>query len=272
MIIGDFHTHTEFSTDSKAPVQAVLDAAVAKGLKTICITDHWDEDYPKEYQEGEKENFRFDMERYFQELDSLKEAYAEKIQLRIGVELGLQPHLGNFYKQLTGKYPFDFVIGSVHLVERKDPYFGELSQKYTDEQIYRKALEETIQNLAAVEDFDVLGHIDYVVRYGIHQDRDYSYERFQDELDEILKQLIVSGRGIELNTAGWKYGLNFCHPHPDVLKRYRELGGEIITVGSDSHNPEHVGYDFKKAEEMLKTCGFRYYTQFVNREPVFLKI
>lgn len=272
MITGDFHTHTEFSTDSETPVRTLLDAAVAKGLKTICITDHWDEDYPEEYGEPGKENFRFDMEQYFQELNSLKEEYKEKIQLRTGVEIGLQPHLGPFYKQMASQYPFDFVIGSVHLVERKDPYFRELSQKYTDEEIYRKALEETIENLERVKDFDVLGHLDYVVRYSRDADRESFHERFQEELDQILKQVIVSGRGIELNTAGWKYGLPFCHPHPDVLKRYRELGGEIITVGSDSHRPEHVAYDFKKAEEILKTCGFRYYTQFVNREPVFLEI
>ena len=80
---------------------------------------------------------------------------------------------------------------------------------------------------------------------------------------------IEHGKGIELNTAGLKYGLPYAHPHRDVLKRYRELGGEILTIGSDAHKPEHVAYDFQKVPELLESCGFRYYTEFIGRKPVF---
>ena len=89
---------------------------------------------------------------------------------------------------------------------------------------------------------------------------------------QILKYLIEHGKGIELNTAGLKYGLPYAHPHTDVLKRYRELGGEIITVGADAHKPEHVAYDFHKVPEILKSCGFRYYTEFVQRKTLFKKL
>lgn len=269
MITGDFHMHTLFSSDSKADVRSMLDSAIEKGMERVCITDHWEEDYPKEYEETE---FHFDKTGYVKELERLREEYAGKLDVRIGVEIGMQPHLGSFYKKEISRYPYDFVIGSVHLVERKDPYFNEWWKEYEDEQMYRKAFDETIRNLEQFEDFDVLGHIDYIVRYGRRQAEAYSYERFHEILDEILKKVIVSGKGIELNTAGWKYGLDFCHPHPDVLKRYKELGGEIITVGSDAHKPEHVAYDFKKAAEVLQSCGFTYYTQFKDRKPEFLKI
>ena len=95
---------------------------------------------------------------------------------------------------------------------------------------------------------------------------------FADEIDEILKKVIEMGKGIELNTGGFKYGLGFSNPHPDIIKRYRELGGEIITVGADAHKPEHIAYDFDKAEEILRECGFRYYTVFEGRKPIFRRL
>ena len=97
-------------------------------------------------------------------------------------------------------------------------------------------------------------------------------EKYAQEIDEILKKVIAMGKGIELNTAGWKYGLAFCHPHPEILCRYKELGGEIITVGSDAHKPEHVAYDFQKAADVLKACGFKYYTEFQDRKPIFKQL
>jgi len=97
-------------------------------------------------------------------------------------------------------------------------------------------------------------------------------KKYAQEIDEILKKVIAMGKGIELNTAGWKYGLAFCHPHPEILCRYKELGGEIITVGSDAHKPEHVAYDFQKAADVLKACGFKYYTEFQDRKPIFKQL
>ena len=88
----------------------------------------------------------------------------------------------------------------------------------------------------------------------------------------ILKYLIEHGKGIELNTSGLKYGLPFAHPHSDILKRYRELGGEIITVGADGHKPEHIAYDFDKVSGILKDCGFKYYTEFSERKPHFKQL
>ena len=117
----------------------------------------------------------------------------------------------------------------------------------------------------------MLGHLDYVTRYGRNQAEEYSYAGFADIIDQILRYLIERGKGIELNTAGLKYGLPYAHPHIDILRRYRELGGEILTIGSDAHKPEHVAYDFYKVREILEMSGFRYYTEFVGRKPVFLK-
>ena len=268
---ADFHMHTEFSGDSEAPVRAMLDAALERGMEAVCITDHIDEDYPEDSETGTNP-FLFDLDQYFQVLREIKKEYADRLDLRIGVELGLQPHLGERYRKLIETYPFDFVIGSLHVIHGMDPYDGVIFEGRSDADVYREAFQATAENLDQVKDFDVLGHLDYVVRYGRHQAREYSYRAFSDEIDEILKKVIHMGKGIEMNMGGFKYGLGFCNPHPDVIRRYRELGGEIITVGADAHRPEHVAFDFKKAGDILRACGFRYYAEYRNRKPIFRQV
>lgn len=267
MMRADFHMHTSFSTDSDTEPEKMVEKAIALGLEKICFTDHQDLDFP-----GGEHLFVFDTEAYFEKMCQLRERYQNEIAIRIGVEIGLQPHLGETYKRYVSSYPFDFVIGSVHVVDRMDPYDKMFFEGKTDSEAYRQAFEETLEDIRAVEDFDVLGHIDYIVRYGKEKERHYSYLKFSDVIDEILKYLIAHGKGIELNTAGFKYGLGFCHPHPDILKRYRELGGEIITIGADGHKPEHIAYDFEKVGFLLKESGFKYYTEFKERKPVFKQL
>lgn len=277
MIQADMHMHTWFSTDSEACPRDMADEAVRKGLKTICFTDHFDKDDLEWGEEG-----IFDVDAYFAEMQKLQEEYAGKLNIRIGIELGLRTYLKDYYEELTKKYPFDFVIGSVHNVPYKkdaegnilytDPAAEKLFTDRTDKEAYRLMMETTLQNVRTLGCFQTLGHLDYVVRYGKTREKEYSYTEYADMIDEILKLLIEKGKGLEVNSAGLKYGLPFVHPHPDVLKRYRELGGEIITIGADAHKPEHIAYDFAKAEEILKSCGFKYYTEFFEQKPVFKQL
>ncbi len=267
MIRADFHMHTNFSTDSATKPEEMIEGAIARGLQIICITDHYDFLYSADEQE-----FTFDVEKYFVYLRRLQEEYKEKIEIRIGIELGIQPDLGEFYHEFVKKHEFDFVIGSVHIVEKTDPAVSDFFERYGDERGYRVAFEQMLASVKAVKDFDVLGHIDYMVRYGKEKQAKYSYEKYADIFDEILKTIIENGKGIELNMAGLKYGLGFAHPHPQVLSRYRELGGETITVGADGHVPEHIAYDFHKAKDILEASGFKYYTEFKNRVPYFVKL
>ena len=277
MIQADMHMHTWFSTDSEACPRDMADEAVRKGLKTICFTDHFDKDDLEWGEEG-----IFDVDAYFVEMQKLQEEYAGKLNIRIGIELGLRTYLKDYYEELTKKYPFDFVIGSVHNVPYKkdaegnilytDPAAEKLFTDRTDKEAYRLMMETTLENVRTLDCFQTLGHLDYVVRYGKSREKEYSYTDYADIIDEILKLLIEKEKGLEVNSAGLKYGLPFAHPHPDVLKRYRELGGEIITIGADAHKPEHIAYDFAKAEEILKSCGFKYYTEFFEQKPVFKQL
>ena len=271
MVTSDFHMHTSFSTDGKSSPEEMIQGAVKKGLERICITDHYDMDFPY-YEDLGKDAFTFDLDKYFAKLTKLKDKYKDIIDVGIGVEIGLQPHLGDFYKEFAKKYPFDFIIGSMHLTGGEDPYIGKMFDVRSDEEVYEEMFKETVESIKAVKDMDVLGHIDYIVRYGKTKNKYYSYEKYKDVIDEILKTIIYNGKGIEMNMAGFKYGLGHCHPHPDIIKRYKELGGEIITVGSDGHAPDQIAYDYEKAGDILSMCGFKYYTDFKQRKAIFHKI
>lgn len=264
MIVTDVHMHTHFSHDSEHTPEQMAEGAIEKGLKIICFTDHFDKDI---VDWGEEDIF--DPEKYFEKMTKVRKEYAGRLDIRIGVELGLQPYLSDYYREFVKKYPFDFIIGSVHSIDRSDVASRKIFKGKTDEEVYRRVFTEMAENVRAFDDFDVFGHIDYVVRYGKEREKEYSYRKFADEIDTVLKLLIEKGKGIELNTAGLKYGLPFAHPHMDILRRYRELGGELITVGADGHRPEHIAYDFSKAEEILRECGFRYYAEFKERKPTF---
>lgn len=264
---ADVHMHSLFSSDSEAGLEEMILGAVDKGLEMICFTDHFD----KDNRDWGAEDI-FDPDEYFRALRPLQEKYREQIEIRIGVEIGMQPYLAPYYAEFVQKYPFDYVIGSVHSSQRCDIAFGKLLKIYSDEELYRLVLEEMLEDVKRHDSFDVLGHLDYVVRYGKYKEGTYSYKKFAGVIDEILRTLILKGKGLELNMSGLKYGLPFAHPHPDVLIRYRELGGEIITVGADGHKPGHIAYDYHKAEKILTDCGFRYYTEFKERKPEFRRL
>lgn len=134
------------------------------------------------------------------------------------------------------------------------------------------ALLEILEDVKTTPGMNVLGHLDHMIRYGENRERDFSYARFADEIDAILITLIESGRGIEVNTSASRYGVGRWHPQTEVVRRYRELGGEIITVGSDAHMPKHLAWEFGAAEQVLLDCGFTYHAEFKDRSPVFKKL
>lgn len=270
----DVHLHSSFSADSETPPEEQIRRAIELGLDGICFTDHCDYDYPENPDGTPSKNWVLDIPPYLKEIQRLKYEYIGEIEICCGIELGLQPHLAEQLKTLIRNTPFDFVIGSSHLAHRRDVYFKEYYEGRSEKEAYTEYFESILENLDAFEDFDVYGHLDYVVRYGPNRNANYSYKAYADIIDAILKKLIWLGKGIEVNTAGFKYGLGSFHPHPteDVIARYRELGGEIITTGADAHTPENVAFEFKKAAEILKSCGFKYYTVFRGRDPEFITL
>ena len=262
-MLADCHLHTEFSTDSETPMRAQAERALELGIPAICVTDHMDMDYPQ----GE---FWLDTDRYMEAVRRLQEEYRGRLEIGFGVELGLMEHLRARQEEYLKKYPFDFVIGSVHLIHGEDPYNGELFRKYGDEEVFREYFRLSHRLLADAPSIQSWGHLDYVVRYGQNPEV-YSYRKYADEIDAVLKLLLEKGIALEVNTAGFRT-LGRTNPEPDVLRSYRELGGELITVGSDGHQPEYLGYRFRETDELLRSCGFSYYAVFRQRKPEFIKI
>ena len=263
---ADVHMHCGFSNDSETRPEDMVESAIAKGLSVICFTDHYDKDNLDWGDEA-----IFDVESYFQKMIALQEEYRDRIDIRIGAEIGMQPYLAEYYQNFMAQHPFDFVIGSVHSVLEHDVAL-DFFQKHNDPEGYKIYFEEMLQDVQKIKSYDVLGHLDYIVRYSNQGSKGFNLNDYMDIIEEILKQVIVHGKGIEMNMSGLKYGLGAPHPQPEIIKRYRELGGEIITVGADGHIPEHIAYDYHLADDILKSCGFKYYTEFKGRKPVFVKI
>ncbi|MBE5949918.1 MAG: histidinol-phosphatase HisJ family protein [Lachnospiraceae bacterium] len=267
----DYHIHTYFSGDSDTRPEDTIEQAIRLGLKTICITEHHDMDFP-----DESNPFSLDTEAYLKEYALLKEKYHGQIDIRTGVELGLQPHLAKELDEYSKAYPFDFIIGSTHVVKKADPYYPEFWEKnpsYDD--IVIAYLTDTLNSIKAFQNFDVYGHLDYIVRYRPDRlnrpETSDLYLTYPDLIDEILKELIYNGKGIEINTGGL-FHLPFANPHKKILTRYRKLGGEILTTGSDGHTPERIAHEFDKLPELLGDCGFKYTTIFKNRKPEWIKL
>ncbi len=270
-ILSDCHLHSHHSGDSEAPMEDMIRKGIEMGLHTMCFTEHNDFGYPGV--PGDPDNiFLLNPDSYLYELLGLKEKYAGKIKILFGLELGLQPGVVRENAVFARSHEYDFIIGSSHICMGKDPYYPDFFEGRSDEEAYREYFLSELENIKKFSNFDVYGHLDYVVRYGASRDREYSYEKYKDILDAILELLLEKEKGLELNTGGFRRGMRDFHPCRDILKRYRELGGEIITVGSDAHEPAHIGCAFEKACETLKDCGFKYYTIFEKRIPEYIRL
>ena len=267
--LSDCHLYCHFSSDSEASPESMIDNAVRLGLSHICFTDHNDYDYPKE--DG-KTVFLLDLDAYLEKISVLKKIYKDKIDVRIGVEQGLQPHLCEQINNYDPAHRLDFIIGSTHLVDGSDPYYPSFWEHHSSRESICTYFENIYKSICCCDNFDVYGHLDYVVRYAPKKDADYQPADYTDLLDMILKKLIENGKGIEINTAGLRYGLKEANPCCFILKRYRELGGEILTTGSDAHKPQDMAFAFDIIVDLLKDCGFSYYTLFHQRKPEFIRL
>lgn len=268
----DFHIHSSNSTDSTEPMENMILRGIELGLKEICFTEHHDIDFPEDPNYPGEVAFDLNVDSYLYELLGLRQKYESQINIFFGVEIGVQPHLRRELAVFAKSHEFDFIIASTHLVNHKDPYYPTYFEGRDEEAAYREYFEEVRKSLDMFSNFDVWGHLDYVVRYGQSKDENYSYDKYKDVIDPILEKIIDKEKGIELNTGAIHHKLKELNPCKDILKRYRQLGGEIITVGSDAHNTARLAEGFDIAEQYLLDCGFKYYSTFEKRIAEFHKL
>ncbi len=267
MILADYHVHTDFSSDSDTPMEDMVKRAITLGLQRICFTDHMDLDFPQQYEY----RFVFDIDAYWKQINLLQTKYPQ-IKILKGIECGMQSGLEQRYEELIASYDFDFVINSCHVLYQMDPYYPEFWNNRTEESGISTYFEHILKNIKTFQNFDTCGHLDYIIRYSPSKGKAYNPYCYMELIDEILKTAISLGKAIETNTSGFKYGLGTPHPCSQILKRYKELGGDLITIGSDGHQPEHLAHSFKETEELLKSLGFKYYAVFEKRKPEFIKL
>lgn len=273
MISFDTHIHTEYSTDSNTKVVEQINRAENTGLKGLCITDHMDYDFPENALEHPVDGtpFQFDVDTYIEHLQQLKGK--SHITLLTGVECGLQTGSSviSKNKKLVSDYDWDYIIGSLHLVNAKDPYYPSFWENKEPTQCITEYFQTVLTNIQRFSEFDSLGHLDYIVRYA---PATYSYvpADFREILEEILTFIIRKDIALEVNTSGWKTSGRCQNPHFDILKIYTALGGELITIGSDAHTPEYISYRFSDLPDMLKSIGLRQYCVFQKRKPMFFDL
>ena len=259
----DYHMHSHVSFDGHDSGLAMALAAKAAGLKEICFTDHIDHDF-----DAEGHSMVFDPVVYAAEYDNLE---VEGLKIRRGVEYGLKPYNRDTMQKDLQLRNFDFVLGSVHFVNEQDIYYKEFWQGKTVEQANRVFLEETLKCVEHHDDYDVLGHLSYICKARAHPDPKPLYLKDHREIvDEIMKVLVRKGKGMEINTSGVDRCGDFL-PGEAFFRRFKELGGEIVTIGSDAHNTQRVGQYSDRACQMMKDI-FGYVCTFEGRKPIFHKL
>lgn len=267
MDLIDYHLHTSFSNDCNVPMEDVIRNAISKGAKEIALTDHVDYDYP-----NLKYSFLINFDEYIVEFNKLKEKYNKEINMRLGIEIGYQPHIEDKINQLISNFPFDFVICSSHTADKLDFLNGDFFIGKTQKNAYLRYFENVLYSVENFHNYDVYGHLDFIIRYGNYEKKFLSYLDYTDIVDAILKNIIESNHGIEVNTSGFRYGLGQTHPQFDIVRRYKELGGEIITIGSDAHFTRDIFSNFEIVNAYLQSIGFKYIATFKQRKPYFIEL
>jgi histidinol-phosphatase (PHP family) len=261
----DYHLHSDLSVDCRAPMAAQAQAAVALGLREICVTEHCD------YVPQDEGCGYYRPEAYFAELARCREQFDGRLMLRAGVEIGEPHRYPEEAAALVGGYPYDFVIGSLHWVDGQIV----LEHNYFAGKSAAEAYEAYFTELLAMVrhgGFDVIGHLDVPKRAGFDVHGPFRSRDFAEPMRAVLRAAAEAGIGIEINSGTARRPIGELTPDIDVLRWYRELGGEIITVGSDAHRPEHLAYRFDDAAAMLSAAGFTAITGFAGRAPFFVDL
>lgn len=256
---ADYHEHTSFSYDCGLPMETAVKRAIAIGVEDLCFTEHIDI--------GTTNTFLCDCQAYFREFSRLKALYGDKIKLKVGMEFGMQSHTIPQYQKIFDRYEFDFILLSMHQIGNKEFWSGAFQRGKSQKQYMDEYYDELFKIVSNYNDYSVLGHVDVIRRYDDYGV--YPFEKVKDKLEQIFKVLIANGKGIEVNTSCYRYNIGDLMPSVDIIKFYRELGGEVITVGADSHYAEHVGYKVLETQQRLKEFGFKYICTFDKMKPEF---
>lgn len=271
----DYHLHSYYSDDSKTPMNDQIKRAIELGLDEMCFTEHVDYGIKRDWDEGNityregKPLANANYPEYFKEIDRRRQEYAGKITLKAGLEFGIQTHTIRRYESLYEQYrdKIDFILLSIHQVNDKEFWTQDFQAGKSQSEYNHEYYNELLRVVKNYHDYSVLAHLDLIVRYdkqGI-----YPFENVRDTVEEILRTVIADGKGIELNTSSWHYGLKDTQPSRAILEMYRDMGGEILTLGSDAHVPGYLADHMDDGRNILRELGFRHFCTFEKMKPIY---
>ena len=263
----DCHIHSKFSIDSNMEMSDACETALKLGLEGIAFTDHRDIEYP-----DTDESFNIDYNKYFDEVSAIKARYKGRLNILRAIEVGIQPHVIDESLRVVNSGPFDYVLASVHVIDGVDPYARIYYKDRTKLEAYGRYLQEIYFMITHYNNFDMVGHFEYIIRYASYVDRSLRYSDHSDVFDAILKELIKQGHGFEVNTGTYRDPSVPAEYDAAVLKRYRELGGELVCLGSDAHRIAHIGLRLDYFAQIIRDAGFKYTVHYENRKPIFDKL
>ena len=261
-MFADYHVHTEFSDDSDYKMQDCLSRAVELGLEEICFTEHTD--YGVKGNAGQLPNCP--TEKYLAEFERCKKIFGDKIKMKFGMEFGAQTGTVAEFQKLFDDYNFDFIILSCHQVDNLEFHVQDYQRGKTQKEYNEGYYQEIFDVMKIFNDWSILGHLDMIKRYDLQGE--YPFEKVRDLIAEILKLAIKKNKGIEVNTSCYRYKLPDLTPSHDILKLYKDLGGEILTVGSDTHEESHLAYKIKHTYAELSRLGFKHIYTFDKMKPI----
>ncbi len=283
---ADYHLHCEFSDDSRERMETQIERAIELKLDEICFTDHVDYGIKKDWSEGNivwrggdamssgvegKDPLaNVNYPEYFSKIDRMRETYKGQIVIKKGLEFGIQSITADQFRELYNKYrdELDFVLFSMHQVNNLEFWTQDFQRGKTQKEYNEEYYREIYETQKIFKDYSVLAHLDLIVRYD--KNGVYPFENVKDMIAEILKLAIADGKGIELNTSSWKYGLADTQPSRAILKLYKDLGGRILTAGSDAHVAKMLADHLDEGYRILRDeIGFKEICTFEKMQPVF---
>lgn len=265
MPLVDCHLHTsDMSCDASSPLSAYILQGRKLGLAAICTTEHVDFD-PNDYCYGHYSRARHEVQK-----TEVRAAPDDGLQVLIGVEVDYQRRYEADARQFLHGTDFDYVVGGIHYARGESVFLPSFFDAPEQENV-EAYLDEV---LGAVHSglFDVIAHLDIVKRYGVRHYGPFDPTRYADAIDTILRACVETGTGLEINSSGWRGPPKEPFPTLHVLRRYRELGGQVLTVGSDAHHADDLARDIPRAVDIALEAGFNAIAVFADRKPTYLPI
>jgi len=259
MIPQDYHMHSNFSCDCRAEMTAMCRSAIRKGIPEIGFTEHYD------LHDDDPHRDWFKAEAWFAELQHCQAEFAGKLTIRAGIELG-EPHIFSTEAQaMLASLPFDYALGSLHWLARESMFDANVFRAYPADQIYLRFFTE-LERMTRIGGFDILSHFDVPVRTAFAVYGGYTPIPYEEAIRAALRNCIDNGIALDLNTAALRRTAKVMTPGLEILRWYVEMGGERVTLGSDSHEPGHIGMHLDVALQIAKQAGLKYITHFERRQ------